>query len=112
MQEPLKTFLRGHLAVLLGLILLQNDALAQHISGRLFGNSRRTKLDGLIRDSSEFCKLYTCIAEGFVGGEGEKLDSEQLMGEDTLLRSSSNEKKHSMIATKVVDSLISLRDKS
>ena len=126
-QEPLRTFLRGHLAVLLGLIILQDVTTQSHsqyaVLDQLSGTSRRSKLDGLVQHSAEFCKLYTCIAEGIDGFKDGEDSTSSFAGvinvrkehgtsrsdDDTLSPSKSS--KRSMIATKVIASLVSLRDK-
>ena len=73
---PSKHLVRGHLAVLFGLLMQQSPANEQIVLDALPGASRREKLNALVTFAKDFVGLYAAFMSRIARGEGEEANDE------------------------------------
>ena len=119
-QSPDLLFLRGHLALLMGLFLLQLKACEKGISSDesafydilicLPGTSSRRKLDALINNVDTFSQLYSSVT-GSVTRQADAEIGEEFRDKDnqTIAKHVANNGPHSSQSDVVADVVMSLR---
>ncbi|THH17311.1 hypothetical protein EW146_g3475 [Bondarzewia mesenterica] len=81
-DDPGAHIVRGHLAVLFGLLMRQSAANQAAVLEALPGSTRRAKLDALVGHARDFVGLYAAFMVRVAGGVGEKNGEDQEDEED------------------------------
>jgi hypothetical protein len=63
-DDPSADFIRGHLAVLFGLLMRDSPKNQTEILSYLPGATVRSKLDRLIDDAEQFCSIFDTLSGG------------------------------------------------